>query len=323
MRRLLEGYGGSQALRRRGRHAALAGCSAVAAILALNAIAGDEASVSGYVSDRVGRCNTERRSFVDPADPHSGMLGAQATAVGRDGRLYVASELTDSVLRFDPLTYAYLDTFVPPGSGGLDGPTGLVFDAGGDLLVGSFETDQVLRYDGESGAPLGEFVKAGEGGLNGPDAGMTIGPDGNLYVPSYWNRRVLRYNGATGAFMDAFMPAGASSLNLPHGVRFQDGYGFVGGAGSERVDPEGAVTGVFVKTAVEGGGLGRPASTAPNAAGELHVESNLIDDNLDREIRRESLEDAPPAEEAGVVHKVPCPPVRGVAAMRADGPAAG
>jgi streptogramin lyase len=63
-----------------------------------------------------------------------------------DGKLYVASWATDAVLRYDGATGAFLDVVVPAGSGGLDGPSGLAFDAGGNLFVASALTGQVLRY---------------------------------------------------------------------------------------------------------------------------------------------------------------------------------
>lgn len=258
MRRLREGHREWIDLRRNGRHPALAGGMVLVTVIGLNVLAGDDLLVSSRTTGRVGQYNVERGGSMGRLDHDSGTTGAQARVIGPDGRLYVASESTDSVLRFDLPTYAYLDTFVTPGSGGLNGPTGLVFDARGDLLVGSFETDEVLKYDGRSGAPLGAFVRAGDGGLNGPDTGMTMGPDGNLYVPSFWNHRVLRYDGATGAFTDTFIPASSEVLKLPRVVRFRDDYSSVVDAGRSKPNQHDAVTAVFVKSEVEGSGLGRP-----------------------------------------------------------------
>ena len=67
--------------------------------------------------------------------------------------------------------------FVAAGSGGLDGPFGLVFGPDGALYVSSGTTSQVLRYNGTTGAFLDAFVAAGSGGLNIPSF-LTFGPRG-------------------------------------------------------------------------------------------------------------------------------------------------
>ncbi len=42
------------------------------------------------------------------------------------------------MLRYDGSTGAFLDVFVPAGSGGLDGPLNATFGPDGNLYVGSF-----------------------------------------------------------------------------------------------------------------------------------------------------------------------------------------
>ncbi|MCP4783031.1 MAG: protein kinase [Fuerstiella sp.] len=69
---------------------------------------------------------------------------------GPDGNLYVASINTDSILRYNGTTGAFLDTFVPTGSGGLDNPIGMLFDADGNLNVASGLSHEVLRYGAAS-----------------------------------------------------------------------------------------------------------------------------------------------------------------------------
>ncbi len=46
---------------------------------------------------------------------------------GPDGNLYVSARDTDEVLRYDGAIGAFLSAFVTAGSGGLNGPGGLVF----------------------------------------------------------------------------------------------------------------------------------------------------------------------------------------------------
>lgn len=147
--------------------------------------------------------------FVPPGrgDLGSGCSDAPlGILVGPDGHLYVASGgAVDTVLRYDGLTGAFIDTFVTDGSGGLDQPASLAFGADGHLYVSSTETDSVLRYDGQTGAFIDTFIAPGVGGLDEP-YGLVFGPDGNLYVCSavMVEADVLRFDGQTGAFIDVF-----------------------------------------------------------------------------------------------------------------------
>ncbi len=54
---------------------------------------------------------------------------------GPDGHLYVSSYETDSVLRYNGTTGAFIDEFVAAGSGGLKSPTGLTFGPLGNTVA--------------------------------------------------------------------------------------------------------------------------------------------------------------------------------------------
>jgi hypothetical protein len=150
---------------------------------------------------------------------------------GPDGNLYVGDRVGTfgqlqggRVLRFDGTNGAFIDEFVPHGSGGLRHPFGMAFARDRrrgnrlDLFVCNLPGN-VLRYDGVTGAFVGEFVKTGSGGLDSP-IGMAFGPDGNLYLADtgVFNgiSAVRRYQGpngaAPGAFMDVFVPPGKGGL---------------------------------------------------------------------------------------------------------------
>jgi hypothetical protein len=140
--------------------------------------------------------------------------------------LLVGSNPTNCVFRYNETTGDFIDVFVQPGSGGLDGPRGLIFGHDGNLYVNSIKTNSVMRYDGTTGAPLpapGQsgafFVPNGSGGLEGP-AGLILGRDGNLYVSSRLNNSVRRYRGTTGEFIDVFIPAGSGGLDQPSALVF-------------------------------------------------------------------------------------------------------
>ncbi len=146
--------------------------------------------------------------FVAPG----GGLGSECAAApmgllfGPDGNLYIASGgATDTVLRYDGQTGAFIDTFVTDGSGGLNQPASLAFGSDGHLYVSSIATASILRYDGLTGAFIDAFVASGSGGLVEPH-GLLFGPDGNLYVCNdiMVEADVLRYDGQTGAFIDVF-----------------------------------------------------------------------------------------------------------------------
>ncbi|MCH8275214.1 MAG: PEP-CTERM sorting domain-containing protein, partial [Armatimonadetes bacterium] len=80
---------------------------------------------------------------------------------------YVGS-FPGSVRRYNGATGAFIDEFVPHGSGGLSAPQGLLFGPDDNLYVASQNTDNVLRYDGTTGVFIDQFVVSGDGGLDLP-----------------------------------------------------------------------------------------------------------------------------------------------------------
>jgi streptogramin lyase len=171
-------------------------------------------------------------SFVDRFDGHTGtsidtfasggvLSTAHELAFGPDGNLYVAnfgSVAQSFVIRYNGTTGAFMDVFVPMGSGGLRGAEGLAFGPDGNLYLTSRVTNQVLRYNGSTGAFLDVFATGGD---NGP-IDLAFGPDRNLYVldSSSTELSVLRFNGLTGAFIDVFVskfPGGTDGSSLVFG----------------------------------------------------------------------------------------------------------
>jgi TctA family transporter len=73
------------------------------------------------------------------------------------------------VLRYDGLTGAFVDAFVPTASGGLRFTIGMAVAVGGDgnLYItndSGTNTGGVWRYSGTTGAFMGAFVPLGSGG---------------------------------------------------------------------------------------------------------------------------------------------------------------
>ena len=123
-----------------------------------------------------------------------------------DRLLYVSSRpniFTDDrggqVLRFDPATGDFIDTFVSNGDGVdggctdlLTGPEGLVFGPDGRLYVTSFrkdatDTDKVLIFAGPGSARPGTCVGRIDldrvGGPRSTAQTLLFGPGGRLFVP--------------------------------------------------------------------------------------------------------------------------------------------
>ncbi|MEN1729721.1 MAG: hypothetical protein AAGJ52_14900, partial [Pseudomonadota bacterium] len=108
------------------------------------------------------------------------------------GLLYLANGAAGNVLRFNPASNQFVDTFVSAGSGGLRFARALAFGPDGDLYVADREQSAVLRYDGDSGAFKGIAVAPGQAGLDSPEALAFVGQldetvagtSGHFFAPS-------------------------------------------------------------------------------------------------------------------------------------------
>jgi hypothetical protein len=150
--------------------------------------------------------------FIDAFVPSGqGGLDGARDVIFHDGKLYVASALTDSVLRYDAQSGDFDSEIVPSGSGGLDWPESMVFDSDGNFYVSSTFSHEILRYS-SAGGFLGGFVAAGSGGLTSPK-GIAFGPDGRLYVASFHSLEIYRYQGPGGASPGSFIDVYASGFS--------------------------------------------------------------------------------------------------------------
>jgi hypothetical protein len=192
------------------------------------------------------------------------------------------------VLRYDENTGAYVNSFVPSGSGGLREPMGVLFGPDHNLYVssGSFDNNSshgtghkaVLQYSGTTGAFLSDFADQNQ--LFSPQ-GIIFGPDHNLYVADSDDSggSVFRYNGTTGAFMDDFVPAGGALRNAGPLLFGPDGDLYVGSHEATEIlryeGPSGPNPGAFLGAFVPAGsgGLGSPSMMAFGRDGDLYVTS--------------------------------------------------
>ncbi|CAN0355908.1 unnamed protein product, partial [Ectocarpus sp. 4 AP-2014] len=104
--------------------------------------------------------------------------------VGPDENLYVASQLSDEVLRYDSQTGQLIDAFITAGSGGLSGPSGIAFGPDGRLYVSGRYGGNVIAYDGTTGAFDEVIADAGDGLSTGTTFGLAFGENGDLYFAS-------------------------------------------------------------------------------------------------------------------------------------------
>lgn len=240
-----------------------------AASLAIAAHA-QELLVSNYFGDNVSRFSLGTGSFI--GNLTGGTLdGTLGTRLGPDGKLYVASELTQSILRYNPTTGAFINTFAS--GSGLQNPTAITFDKSGNVLVGNFNGNSVAKFS-STGTFLGNLVSSGSGGLNGPDVGTVVGPDNILYVPSFNTNSILKYDPANGNFLGTFVPSGTLELTQPRTILFRNNMVWVTSDSGNKVLRYG-LDGHYVDTFVSAGsgGLSGASGMVFGNDGFLYVSS--------------------------------------------------
>lgn len=138
----------------------------------------------------------------------------------RENNLYVSSERSKEILRYNLNTGAFIDVWANEGFGDLAGPSGMTFGPGGDLYVTQHDNDpaitkggNVLRFDGATGDFEGTFIPGGaaSGGLSGP-IGILLGSGNRFFVTSAETDQVLQFN-ATGNYLGTF--ASGNDLDNP------------------------------------------------------------------------------------------------------------
>jgi streptogramin lyase len=196
--------------------------------------------VASAGSDQVLRYDGRTGAFIDifvngptayPVPGNYGMALPQDLVFGPDGNLYVGFGFatclgqfghfhcgSSSVQRYNGTTGAFIDIFVPMGSGGLSGLHRLTYGPDGNLYIatspGPLYTEYaVLRYNGQTGAFMGALVS--EPGRPEALYDLTFGPDNHLYTTNTTCNSVDRYDGATGARIDTFVKGGCAAVPYP------------------------------------------------------------------------------------------------------------
>jgi WD40 repeat protein len=170
--------------------------------------------------------------------------------------LFVSSQNTNTVFRFDETTGAFIEKLIGPSAGlnspvgmriGPDGklyianqgngvinkydfgtgtisvfantaiaPTDIQFLSNGNMIVSDFFGTTVQQYDITNGNSLGTFATSAA--LSQPTNMLIDG--NNLYVSSLGTGSVVRFNATTGAFIDTYVGAGSGGLTFPAGIQF-------------------------------------------------------------------------------------------------------
>ena len=120
--------------------------------------------------------------------------------------VFVSSNKTNSIKRFNAETGEFIDDFIAAGSGGLGKPQEIIFGPDGHIYVTGFNNSQIKKYDRDSGEFLGNFTRNYT--LNLPTK-TTFHTDSLIYV-SQWggSEKVVRFNMNTGDFVDEFTATG-------------------------------------------------------------------------------------------------------------------
>jgi DNA-binding beta-propeller fold protein YncE len=149
------------------------------------------------------------------------VLAMVSAADGAD-YLYVGDAGRNTVQRFDAATGTLIDTFVSPGSGGLNGIRGLLFDHEGNLLVSDQNLNEpnngdILKYSGTDGSFIGELIPVSRAPY--APRGMVLSKEGMLYVADVGDfgaslraGKISVYEAATGTRVDTIRP---NALEFP------------------------------------------------------------------------------------------------------------
>lgn len=138
------------------------------------------------------------------------LLGTAARAQVPAWDLLVSSRGTSAVKRYDGHTGAYIDDFVPSGSGGLSVTQEVAIGPDSQVYVTGRGNSQVLRFDRRTGAFLGGFTTGYV--LDNPTKTSFL-PDGRLLVSQWGVSRsaVAAFDARSGAFLGEVTP----HLNQP------------------------------------------------------------------------------------------------------------
>ena len=200
-------------------------------------------------------------SFSTASSP-SGM------AFGSGSDLFVVSENSGSVLRYNWLTGSYLGSF----DTGLSGLGGVLYDNSNNTVYASefdnYSGHRIVKCNATTGAQIGTL----DVGTSMDLSDMALGADGSLYVSGFWDGNVYK-GSTTGGFSALALAQG--SLSGSSGLVFDKAGNLdvVGMLTSNVFQFSSAGTAVGSLIAQGGGGLNFPSDIVVDPDGNLLVSS--------------------------------------------------
>jgi len=210
------------------------------------------------------------------------MKKPQNILLDRDSNLYVISEGTNSILRYDttnPTSMPY--EFITDRSKNLTMPKDIgLFDIDNDKIydevcVNDLSVNAIKCYDRKTGYFERLMAVPFNRGIAGIENSV-IGPDGELYVSNTLFNRIDRHDGLTGLFGDVFINTAKEPLQGPRYLALDsENYIYVTSNNNHQVLRYNAITGEFVDVLVteKRGGLSSPQGILVNES-SLYVSSN-------------------------------------------------
>lgn len=236
--------------------------------------------LSSSATDQIYRFEEDTGEFLGILN--ATVPGPFASFIGPEGDLFVASQKSGSIVRFDSQTGEYEGEFVESGSGGLSRPTAplMTFD-GKYIIVGDLDLNGYYRYDGATGDFIDIFAQNGPDPIDG--AFMPIFspyPEhaGKILFASGFTNSIQIYDVETGNYEGDLVKPGAGGLLVPIGLSYgPDGNIYTSSSGDSSVKRYNGRTGEYIDDFVPSGSGGLKNPRAIEFGGtnsDLYVVSN-------------------------------------------------
>lgn len=151
-------------------------------------------------------------SFVDVFAQLAANIDPTGIDFGEDGRVYVASYGTSSVIELDAQTGAPLATLLPSNSGLRGADNGMLVSAAGLVYVPGYDSHSVARVNPATGQVQAAFIPANSGGLR--NARGILDEGATILVGGEGSGAIHRFNATTGALVGTLV----SGLTRPTGM---------------------------------------------------------------------------------------------------------
>ena len=213
----------------------------------------------------------------------------EAVAIGPQGDIYVADQLSYVVQRFSPAGVFEAEWGSYGGGHGQFGPiAGLATDGAGDVYVLDSSHDRIQKFGpsgefistwGHRGSEVGQFSFGSSQDFTKPPGGGIAVAGNYVYVADSGNDRIERFNLQGGEAM-AWGSKGSApgQFSYPRGVAANAGEVIVSDDDNHRIEqftPEGAYVNAVGTHGTGPGQFGFPYGVALDAAGNIYVADDI------------------------------------------------